>query len=83
MRSSCPALQALIETSLNSNGRVRNFRADVAGFIGYLIAHDARHRGQLTMLARQLGEALPQKAAFGMREWVGANPRVLASRSSP
>jgi uncharacterized damage-inducible protein DinB len=41
----------------------------VAGFIGYLIAHDAHHRGQIAMLARQLGYPLPQKAMFGMWEW--------------
>jgi uncharacterized damage-inducible protein DinB len=41
----------------------------VAGFLGYLIAHDAHHRGQITMLARQLGHPLPQKAMFGMWEW--------------
>ena len=36
-----------------SDGRVKGFRPDVAGFLGYLIAHDAHHRGQITMLARQ------------------------------
>jgi uncharacterized damage-inducible protein DinB len=69
MTNSREALRALIETSLNSDGRVRNFRPDVAGFIGYLIAHDAHHRGQVSMLARQLGHPLPQKAMFGMWEW--------------
>jgi uncharacterized damage-inducible protein DinB len=69
MRSSCEALRPLIDAALKSDGRVRNFRPDVAGFIGYLIAHDAHHRGQATMLARQLGHALPQKAMFGMWEW--------------
>jgi hypothetical protein len=37
-------------------------------FVGYLIAHDAHHRGQITMLARQSGFAIPQKAMFGMCE---------------
>ena len=69
MTSSCEALHALIESSLKSDGRVRNFRPDVAGFIGYLMAHDAHHRGQMVMLARQLGHPLPQKAMFGMWEW--------------
>ena len=69
MTSSRGALHALIETSLKSDGRVRSFRPEVAGFIAYLITHDAHHRGQLTMLARQLGHPLPQKAVFGMWEW--------------
>jgi len=67
MTSSCEALHALIETSLNSDGRIRNSRPDVAGFIGYPIAHDAHHRGQVTRLARQ--HPLPQRAMFGMWEW--------------
>lgn len=69
MTSSGQALHALIDAALKRDGRVRSFRPDVAGFIGYLIAHDAHHRGQVTMLARQLGHPLPQKAMFGMWEW--------------
>lgn len=68
------ALSLLIEGALRGDGRVRNFRPDVAGFVGYLIAHDAHHRGQITMLARQVGHPLPQKAMFGMWEW-GARGR--------
>jgi uncharacterized damage-inducible protein DinB len=69
LESSCRALEAMISRAMETNGRVKNFRPDVAGFVGYLIAHDAHHRGQITMLARQLGHPLPQKAMFGMWEW--------------
>jgi uncharacterized damage-inducible protein DinB len=34
-----------------------------------LMAHEAHCRGQIAMLARQAGHAIPQKAMFGMREW--------------
>lgn len=63
------ALSELIGHALETDGRINNFRPDVAGFIAYLIAHDAHHRGQIAMLARQLGHALPQKINFGMWEW--------------
>ncbi len=63
------ALSVVISRSLTGDGRIKGFRPDVAGFLGYLIAHDAHHRGQITMLARQLGHPLPQKAMFGMWEW--------------
>jgi uncharacterized damage-inducible protein DinB len=69
LESSRHALSVIISGALHSNGKIRSFRPDVAGFIGYLIAHDAHHRGQITMLARQLGYPLPQKAMFGMWEW--------------
>jgi uncharacterized damage-inducible protein DinB len=63
------ALSVVISGALESDGRVRGFRPDVAGFVAYLVAHDAHHRGQIAMLARQVGHPLPQKAMFGMWEW--------------
>jgi uncharacterized damage-inducible protein DinB len=62
-------LLAVTSRALETDGRVKGFRPDVAGFFGYLIAHDAHHRGQITMLARQIGHPLPQKTVFGMWEW--------------
>ncbi len=67
--SSRDALREVLQSALESDGRVKGFRPDVAGFFGYLIAHDAHHRGQITMLARQSGYPIPQKAMFGMWEW--------------
>ena len=63
------ALSAVLKAALEGDGRVKGFRPDAAGFLGYLIAHDAHHRGQICMLARQVGHPLPQKAMFGMWEW--------------
>jgi uncharacterized damage-inducible protein DinB len=67
--SSTKALNAVIGQAFASDGRVKGFKPDVAGFLGYLISHDAHHRGQIVMLARQVGYPLPQKAMFGMWEW--------------
>jgi uncharacterized damage-inducible protein DinB len=69
LQESREALSAVLRAALESDGRVKGFKPDVAAFLGYLIAHDAHHRGQITMLARQVGHALPQKAMFGMWEW--------------
>ena len=63
------ALKRLLATSLAGDGRIKGFRPDAAGFLGYLISHDAHHRGQISMLARQTGHPLSQKAIFGMWEW--------------
>lgn len=67
LKESTGALQKLIRDALKSDGRIKGFRPDVAGFVGYLIAHDAHHRGQIAMLARQLGHPLPQKAISTLR----------------
>ena len=63
------ALEGLIEASLKSDGRIRGFKPDAAAFIGYLMAHDAHHRGQISQLARQVGFPISQSAMFGMWEW--------------
>lgn len=69
MQASAQALQELLAAALASDGRIRGFKPDVAGFLAYLLTHNAHHRGQITQLARQLGHALPQAAMFGLWEW--------------
>jgi uncharacterized damage-inducible protein DinB len=69
LEQSRAALSAVLKSALESDGRIKGFRPDVAGFFGYLIAHDAHHRGQICMLAQQVGHPLSQKAMFGMWEW--------------
>jgi uncharacterized damage-inducible protein DinB len=37
------------------DGRMKDFPSGVTGFVGYHIAHEAHHRGQVMMLSRQGG----------------------------
>jgi len=69
LAASREGLAAVLKTALETDGRVKGFRPDAAAFFGYLIAHDAHHRGQITMLARQAGHPISQSAMFGMWEW--------------
>ncbi len=63
------ALEAVIRQSLAADGGIKGFKPDVASFVGYLIAHDAHHRGQITMLARLAGHPVSKSANFGIWEW--------------
>jgi uncharacterized damage-inducible protein DinB len=69
LQASAAALRELIATSLETGVRIKNFKPDTTAFIGYLIAHDSHHRGQIAMLARQTGFPLSKKANFGLWEW--------------
>jgi uncharacterized damage-inducible protein DinB len=69
LQESQEALSQVLKAALESDGRVKGFRPHVAAFFGYLIAHDAHHRGQITMLVRQVGHPIDQKTMFGMWEW--------------
>ena len=40
-----------------------------ASMFGYMFAHEAHHRGQVILLAHQLGYRLPDKAAYGIWQW--------------
>jgi uncharacterized damage-inducible protein DinB len=63
-------LRKLIQKGLDDPvGKVPNFKPDVVAFVGYLIAHDSHHRGQIGMLARQVGHPIPPKGGFGLWEW--------------
>ena len=55
-------------TQFLSDGWVRPWPAG-ASMAAYMIAHDAHHRGQVCMLAHQLGYPLPVKCGAGIWKW--------------
>jgi uncharacterized damage-inducible protein DinB len=70
LKASADAICGLIEKALDDPaGKVPHFKPDVVAFVGYLIAHDSHHRGQITMLARQVGHSVPTQTGFGLWEW--------------
>ena len=64
----------LIELAIDRGGTIppaawQNFPTDVLHFLNYFVAHEAHHRGQLCMLARQLGHRLPADVTQGLWQW--------------
>lgn len=47
----------------------QNFPTDLIHFLNYFVAHEAHHRGQLILIARQLGHRLPQQIVDGLWQW--------------
>jgi len=47
----------------------RNLPLDGGHVLGYFIAHEGHHRGQIVMLARQLGCRLPADVTAGLWQW--------------
>jgi len=48
----------------------RNLPLDVGHVLTYFVAHEAHHRGQIVMLARQLGCRLPAEVTDGLWQWM-------------
>jgi uncharacterized damage-inducible protein DinB len=47
----------------------RNLPLDVGHVLTYFVAHEGHHRGQIVMLARQLGYRLPVEITGGLWQW--------------
>lgn len=47
----------------------RNLPLDVGHVLSYFVAHEGHHRGQIVMLARQLGYRLPVEVTGGLWQW--------------
>ncbi|MGA3010047.1 MAG: DinB family protein [Terracidiphilus sp.] len=69
--------QMLAEALGDSGGRIAKFHRDGWAqpwpvgpeMLCYMLAHEAHHRGQVCMLAHQLGFPLPQKVISGIWNW--------------
>lgn len=69
LEASYRAVEVILKKALETDGKVKGFKPDVGSFLAYLLAHDAHHRGQITMLARLCGHAVSQSAMYGLWEW--------------
>jgi uncharacterized damage-inducible protein DinB len=75
--SAARCAEMLAEALGDGGGRVEKFRRDALApswpvgpeMLCYMLAHEAHHRGQVCMLAHQLGFPLPYKASDGIWNW--------------
>ena len=77
LESAARCSQMLADALSGPQSRVETFRRDGwakpwpagAAMLAYMLSHDAHHRGQVCMLAHQLGFPLPAKAACDIWAW--------------
>jgi len=67
--ASAAAVEVLVAEAAAADGRVKGFKPHVAAFVGYLLSHEAHHRGQVALAARLAGLPLDKKVSYGMWEW--------------
>lgn len=56
----------------------RNLALDIGHVLTYFVAHEAHHRGQLVLLARELGYPLPSAASNDLWQWKPEAARRVA-----
>ncbi len=62
------AILKMLEKALLEN-KLKGFKPHPTAFLGYLIAHESHHRGQIIMALKQAGHPIDKKTAFGIWEW--------------
>jgi uncharacterized damage-inducible protein DinB len=50
-------------------GKIKGFKPHPSAFLGYLIAHEGYHRGEIGIILHQAGYPLDSKISFGLWEW--------------
>lgn len=77
LKRSSAGIEAILKLALASQGRVppsmgyvwRNVSLDLGHVLTYFVAHEAHHRGQIVMVARQTGHRLSRTTTAGLWQW--------------
>jgi uncharacterized damage-inducible protein DinB len=77
LKRSGRGIASLLAFGIERGGRIpptraytwRNLPLDVGHVLAYFVAHEGHHRGQIVMLARQLGHRLPRDVTGGLWQW--------------
>jgi len=75
LTASARAVATLLERSLASEssagqgGKVPGFGGHAASFLGYLVAHEAYHHGEIGIALAQSGHPLDRKVTYSIWDW--------------
>jgi uncharacterized damage-inducible protein DinB len=79
LRRSSEGMAGLLHLGFEHGGTIpptrayvwRNLSLDVGHVLGYFIAHEGHHRGQIVLVARALGHRLPREVTDKLWQWNG------------
>lgn len=68
LEASGRTMEALLKQGIAA-GKIKGFKPRPAAFLGYAIAHESYHFGEIGLTLKQSGHALDAKVAYGIWEW--------------
>jgi uncharacterized damage-inducible protein DinB len=85
LKRSSAGIEAHLKLGLAAEGQLppskgyvwRNLSLDVGHVLTYFVAHEAHHRGQIVMVARQTGHRLPSTTTAGLWQWKMDRARAM------
>jgi uncharacterized damage-inducible protein DinB len=90
LERSSKGMEALLQLGIANGGHVppsksyvwRNLPLDVPHVLTYFVAHEGHHRGQIVMMARELGHRLPSEITNGLWMWTKRTQEARGARSA-
>ncbi|HKP74960.1 MAG TPA: DinB family protein [Longimicrobiaceae bacterium] len=68
LRASADAVEALLARGLEA-GKIKGFKPHPVAFLGYLLAHEGHHRGQILLALKANQHMVDRKTQYGLWEW--------------
>jgi len=69
LKESGKSMEALFKKAIADGGKIKGFKPHITAFLGYVVAHESHHRGQIAVSLKQSGHPLEKKVAYGIWEW--------------
>jgi len=69
LEASGRAIETLIARGLDADGAMRGFKRGTIPALGYLIAHDSHHRGNILLTLKLTGHKVDTETQYGIWDW--------------
>lgn len=69
LNASADAIAGWITAGTDENGKLKGYKKGPVNLLGYLIAHESHHRGNILLTLKQNGFAIPDSLKWGIWDW--------------